>query len=189
MCCCHLLPFRNSRASLKAVKGRKHSIHWSNETMRLFSELLPSFLYRLLWLAALKSYSPDIHHFVFSLLKLPPSFKAVFLQRKPSRCLVTMLSHGNPGNVALQVWGGKQFCDCAISLFPYHRVYTRLWPYTVELLQISLRSCFNQREVSNRSGLTLIFFFFTRKNPSPHFQAERFRFQKIWEKLLMSKFK
>lgn len=52
-CRCHrqcfpLLPvcdFRRPRASLKALKGRKRSIHWPDETTRLFSRLLPSFFF------------------------------------------------------------------------------------------------------------------------------------------------
>lgn len=84
-CRCHrqcfpLLPvcdFRRPRASLKALKGRKRSIHWPDETTRLFSRLLPSFFFCIdycvwrRWNAALKSHSADIRVFVFSLLKLP----------------------------------------------------------------------------------------------------------------------
>lgn len=83
-------------------------------------------------LAALKSYSSNIHLFVLSLLKkLPQSFKAVFwggsLRAARWQCYHMAIQE-------VSSLGSKQFCDCAISLFPYRSVHTRLWLSTVGAL-------------------------------------------------------
>lgn len=161
-CRCHrqcfpLLPvcdFRRPRASLKALKGRKRSIHWPDETTRLFSRLLPSFffLYRLLCLTSLnrsleKPFSRHTRLCVFFTKITGPSFKAAFwggsLHAARWQCYHMAIQEMWPSSLA-----SKHFCDCAISAFPYQRVYTRLWSYTV-VLQIKLRACFNQRGVWN----------------------------------------
>lgn len=78
-------------------------------------------------LAALKSYSSNIHLFVLSLLKKwPQSFKAVFwggsLRAARWQCYHMAIQE-------VSSLGSKQFCDCAISLFPYRSVHTTLVVY------------------------------------------------------------
>lgn len=79
-----LCDFRRPLASLKALKGRKRSIHWPDETMRLFSRLLPSFFfYRLLCLTSLnrsleKPFSRHTRLCVFFTKITGLSFKAAF---------------------------------------------------------------------------------------------------------------
>lgn len=110
------------------------------------------FLYRLLCLTSLKRslekpFSRHTRLCVFFTKITGPSFKAAFgkgsLHAARWQCYHMAIQEMWPSSLA-----SKHFCDCAISAFPYQRVYTRLWSYTV-VLQIKLRACFNQRGVWN----------------------------------------
>lgn len=178
-----LCDFRRPRASLKALKGRKRSIHWPDETVWLFSLVLPSFfflfLYRLLCLTSLnrsleKPFSRHTSLCVFFTIITGQSFKAAFwggnLHAARWQCYRVAIQEMWPSSLA-----SKHFCDCAISVLPYQRVYTRLWSYTV-VLQIKLTACFNQwgvwsgRAVPQTSDHCLDF------NPERKFSIKRKQF-------------
>lgn len=111
---------------LVAPQGRKCNIHWSKETVLLFSGLLPSFCFMETFCVCaglLEALKKPIHParllfflLLLSELKLPPGFQGSVMRRKRPCCSVTMLSRGRPGNVSLEF--GQQ---TVVRLF-YRRV-------------------------------------------------------------------
>lgn len=137
------------------------------------------FLYRLLCLTSLnrsleKPFSRHTSLCVFFTIITGQSFKAAFwggnLHAARWQCYRVAIQEMWPSSLA-----SKHFCDCAISVLPYQRVYTRLWSYTV-VLQIKLTACFNQwgvwsgRAVPQTSDQCLDF------NPERKFSIKRKQF-------------
>lgn len=124
-----LFPVCDSRASLKALWGRKHRMIVPVRLCGCFwSFYLRFYTDYCVWRSwhSLEKLFINIHHLMFSLLKLAQLFKAPFWEGSLHvalwQCYLMALQEMEPSSS-----GSKQLCDCSISLFPYTKLGSYSW--------------------------------------------------------------